>query len=482
MPNSMADPDARPADAQGNPPRSISHPVNIIPAPTRKDHLTTLPYAPKIFDNETLFSIGSRFARAMGIESTLKTNRILFNVTQNHNKSHIPRGIHWLARRLPNSLGLTDTHLLTEHTLFSYHSAFSTEAYRAKMAQAAFSGDDRTEFTLVRNANVTRLNRNMAFCPDCHAETQRDLGDVFWDRRHQLPLSFHCHIHGTPLRNSVIAISAEMSSATAANAKTCGLNAPDLIETVDADLSQRLRSLGLRSIALLEAHHRPSAEGIRNTYLNALWSKGFAKSQKQLDRGLIQERLTRYLTQYSIGGRSLLNDGILQPWAARFLKENSNVRDTARHILFQDFLDTQAQIGPNISHAAKEKRKAKDIAQSLHLRCENPALPVDHSHKTEIVSAKHEIGIIHIRVRCSCGYTYSISRFEDGSTSAPRIYDFGPSLGAAIDYIAASGMTRLDLCLTLGMDARTLRYQAEQNGFGPAFASLRKGRRGRKRL
>ena len=101
---------------------------------------------------------------------------------------------------------------------------------------------------------------------------------------------------------------------------------------------------------------------------------------------------------------------------------------------------------------------------------------------TEVISAKHEIGMVHIRVRCSCGYTYSISRFEDGSTSAPRIYDFGPSLGSAIDKIAASGMTRTDLCLALGMVERTLRYQAEKNGFGHAFTLLRKGRRTRKRL
>ena len=343
--------------------------------PAQEQNVTTLPYVPRIFDNETLFSIGSRFARAMGFESAPQTNLTLFDVIHNHNKAHIPRGIHWLAKRLPNRLGLTDTHLLTEHTLFLYQSAFNTEYHRAKMAQAFLASNDRTERTFIRSANVTTLDRKLAFCPDCHAEMRRDFGEIFWDRRHQLPLSFHCHIHGTPLRNSAIAISAKMSSATAANTKSCGSNTQNLIDNVDAALFDRLKSLGLRSIALLKARHRPSVEDTRKTYLDALWAKGFAKSQKQLDRRLIQERLTHYLTQYSIDGRNLLNDSILEPWAARFLKENSDVRDTARHILFQDFLDTQAEISPNISHAAKEKRKAIDIARSLHLRCREPRTP-----------------------------------------------------------------------------------------------------------
>jgi hypothetical protein len=433
-----------------------------------------LPYFPEIFKNETVFSIGSRLARALMLESNRSNKIFLPNIAGTRNRAYIPRGLGWLAGRLPSHLQLTETGLLSDHTLFGYHSAYNTDEYRSKISYFSATVADRHKVYSLRNVDITSLDRKLAFCSTCHHESRQLHGDVFWDRRHQLPLCFYCPRHGAVLRNSDIPIDAKISGASAASARNCREDSPALVNAVDPSLAERLKSLGRRSIDILEMKRFSSADDIRTAYLDMLWSKGFGRGRKQLDAELVQDCLTHYLAQFSVNGKSLFAEKVLKPWASFLLADPTHIRDAGRHVLFQDFLANRPAVAPSRTRSPRNRRKPMDIALSLKLRCLNPALPSDHSQDVGIVSAKYGIGKLHIRARCHCGFTYSIARNDDGSISRPRLYDFGPTIGLAVDKAAAAGKTRAYLCRELGINKLTLRYQAIKNGFGQNLDSLRK--------
>ena len=141
---------------------------------------------------------GSILARGL-IHSGLPAKRFMRLLTHSRrtNSSYfLPARLEVIAR---NS-GVAPMHLLWEHTVFPYVTAFKAPrevalaAWRVRWQAAAQRG---SLVSLVQSA--TFGVQGLRFCPQCRDDELEALGETYWHRSHNLPGVLICHTHQKPL-------------------------------------------------------------------------------------------------------------------------------------------------------------------------------------------------------------------------------------------------------------------------------------------
>ncbi|WP_199525135.1 TnsD family Tn7-like transposition protein [Pseudoalteromonas sp. bablab_jr011] len=147
---------------------------------------------PRIYDGETIYSIASRLVLS-DVSSSISQS--MLNVFENKNiqlDSILPSFIN----RLALVSGCSRDELLDKHSLFQYYALFSTESVRAQ-ARALLLKDNSIEAfkTLGLLANRISCHDVHQFCPVCAQEQEKQFGEAYWLRAHQLPLTNSCYKH-----------------------------------------------------------------------------------------------------------------------------------------------------------------------------------------------------------------------------------------------------------------------------------------------
>lgn len=421
-------------------------------------------YFPKIFDDETLYSVAVRYAKHTGLRGSENISSELFGIWINKDTTAIPNGLSHLSARLGPSSKFTTDYLINNHTLFQFYFKLSGQCYRSSAARKLYAENDTKRAVFVKDINVIRRGRSLAFCPQCHNDMRQQHFELFWRRTHQLPLAFFCDIHGTPLRQSKVVSTHYLTMDNVANDETCPDNALIMAEAPSQLMNERLRALSINSIKILQ---NPAAvitgEALRQSYLDQLWAKGFARGGRQLDRELIKSKFADYLRSFDCLEQSYFNESIYRTkWALALLHPALANVPVNRHLLFQDFLDCTPSTRP-VLRSAKARYRAADKIAKINFECGNPALK-KHAGRTKILKAAHSRGRVSAKIGCECGYIYHVIWYPDGTLKNRQLYSFGPSLEKYLNDAIGAGWSLAKICRKLKMDERVIRNQARNLG------------------
>jgi TniQ len=177
----------------------------------------SLVYFPQPYPDELLYSLLARWRQHVGLPHNTDATAALFgNASRSNTQLDLPFQLIDLAKNIPIQQNLSVDRLIDEHTLFPYFSSFvsNDRAMRIRKAMSEPGGNPYNYLSpRIRGRDqVIRLR----FCPLCFEHMEAQYGEPYWKRSHQLPLSFLCDTHGTPLIDSDVALSKYRNSYTTA--------------------------------------------------------------------------------------------------------------------------------------------------------------------------------------------------------------------------------------------------------------------------
>ena len=152
--------------------------------------------------DEALHSLVARHGMLVGRCDAQDLSVAVFGRTATVLCADNPCGVEYAAQALAFGDELA---LLNAHTIHPYGTVFATEAHRQAAEAWALTGDGRHRGPVGVMSAMLRSRPVLTFCDRCIHEANDLCGVYPWQRAHQLPGTFVCHIHGNALRETDLA-------------------------------------------------------------------------------------------------------------------------------------------------------------------------------------------------------------------------------------------------------------------------------------
>ena len=404
-----------------------------------------LPYFPRLYPDELLYSALARFARQT-CQAAGAAQRAAFGTAHQITHSQFGFRIEELAKRVT---GLDPRHVLHAHTFFPYLTAFLSPEKIKRLEQLVIAGDRPTCRGLVRVSQTFKKEPGLYYCIDCLADAEAVHGERYWRRVHQLPLVQVCPDHGSHLqvyRLRGVAALRELHAAEPEN--TPDERPPDLDEVA----RQHLQELAQQSSDLLEGRYQLG------------WDRVLSEP------GRLNEALA--LKNYEFG-----------PGRVRWAPIYRHAEDRLRWMenRFPTLFKPDGSLGPwlqetgRVPHLPTEVwQLAAHIVHSLPPRplpfghgpwpCLNPLAPNFMAPVVQKVQRVRTNSVTQGTFYCDCGYVYTQQERNDGTRSEPCFKRFGPLLHEHVRKSVVNRWSITRAAREIGLDPKTFcRAMSQEN-------------------
>jgi len=152
------------------------------------------------FDDETVFSLASRYHLMCGMGSVKRTLHFLFGSPAVVLRVGLPGRLSNLESRFPEGYPLSVGELIEQHTAYPYYWPFLTLPRRVKIWNAMHNTDTgNIKALLGALASRHGAKDQLRFCSECAHEDLESKGQPYWRRAHQLPGVLVCQKHARGL-------------------------------------------------------------------------------------------------------------------------------------------------------------------------------------------------------------------------------------------------------------------------------------------
>ena len=224
--------------------------------------------------------------------------------------------------------------LLWKHTMFAYATAFLArslvDTLEARIL-APVKGRKRPLTPIAQS--ITQGVTHRRFCSVCAEADGRLHGETYWHRSHNLPGVYRCHVHGVPLRETLIPVRYDMHhrvdampGETSSYVKHFALGPAPMVD------------IARRSVAFL-AHPAPPLWQLAIAYRKQALALGFG-NERYLASADLANRLQRFYGKpfLELAGASF-DASSHAAWPALLPRlANDTAVAPSRHVLFQTFL------------------------------------------------------------------------------------------------------------------------------------------------
>jgi len=162
-------------------------------------------YFPPAYPDELLYSICARCFDRVGYRSKQALVQELFGTRTILACIELPSHLDTLIAALPAGHHYTADQLIDDHTLLPFYGPFLPPArlYRIRQHMRGNKGPMIHTRAGIMASRVP-LPRWLRFCPLCLQEDQKEFGECYWHRIHQVPGVEVCPIHKVYLQKSTI--------------------------------------------------------------------------------------------------------------------------------------------------------------------------------------------------------------------------------------------------------------------------------------
>lgn len=280
-------------------------------------------YFPEPYPDELIGSVLIRAGRHLG-HSIKKTHSLLGLTPRYYWTLFFQNSIQTIA----SVLAMPADELLFAHTPFPYVSAFLSREQTQSLTDYYLSPHVSSA---ALSQSATKGGAIARFCEECVTDDQREFGEDFWHRRHNLPLVTRCWKHGSRL---------QMSNRRRGGISVIGLPHEQLgTTTVMPTFDEHIHALiEPTSVALLDSTFRQPTEEWQKGYRQMAHLRGFPGQGRLLSSQAITEGFIAYYGQTSLKRAGLEVPDKPDPWPVTLLRRNQTAHVTARHILMQIYL------------------------------------------------------------------------------------------------------------------------------------------------
>ncbi|VVO74502.1 hypothetical protein PS838_01475 [Pseudomonas fluorescens] len=282
-------------------------------------------FFPEPFEDETLHSVLSRYARLHGhgtngpvFAATLWDGSFSDNVP-------FPCDLRQLVEALPKAACLTVPLIVERHTLLPYYQPFlSVRQVQAARSQMAFSGSEGLGLRLGLTASRLQSASKVLFCPACVKQDAANVGVAYWHRIHQLPGVLICPRH---LEGLVVFDHSGLDRFR----KILLLPEDEIVQSralaldIDPNHRQGLVEISQSSQELLQANASPqSMSRIREVLVNGAVALGLASSTGRLRLAELASHIDAYFNRLAPDGEFLILAGgpsTPEAWVTKLLRK-----------------------------------------------------------------------------------------------------------------------------------------------------------------
>lgn len=167
-----------------------------------------IPFFPTPYVDELLYSICARYHQRSGHTSVGQTMREWFGSRQAAAVVDLPTRLHSILNQLSPQTLHTAMSLIKSHTMFPLYRPFLPKN-RVKRILRMMAGESRTgnvHMTTGQTASGVLPLKYLRFCPVCITDDEREYGEAYWHRNHQVPGVRVCNRHESWLVDSGVAV------------------------------------------------------------------------------------------------------------------------------------------------------------------------------------------------------------------------------------------------------------------------------------
>lgn len=287
--------------------------------------MARLYYLPEPYPDELIGSILVRAGRHLG-HSIKRMHHLLGLLPTSHWSLLFQNQLQPIA----TALAMPADELLFFHTPFPYVTAFLSSEQTLRLASYYCLSPQVTSSALSQSA--TTGGGIARYCEACIEDDQREFGEDYWHRRHNLPYVTRCWKHRSLLR---------MSDRRRAGVSVISLPHEQLGTTVTPVFDEQIHSLVEPiSIALLDSTFRqPPGEWQRN-YRQIAEQRCFPHQGSQLSSIAIARGFIAYYGKTQLKRAGLDVPDKPNPWPVTLLRLNETSNVSAKHVLMQVYLQS----------------------------------------------------------------------------------------------------------------------------------------------
>lgn len=159
-------------------------------------------YLPTPYENESFYSLLSRFHVRIGSSSTSTTVDFIYEKKVNIVNVEFPIQLQQFLKNIPSQYPYSFRDWLLNHSSLLYYSPFLPNKKFDVISKAMEEGTLATgklSHYIGLDANSVKNQKYLRFCNQCLKESIKKQGEGYWNIMHQLPGVRLCHIHATNL-------------------------------------------------------------------------------------------------------------------------------------------------------------------------------------------------------------------------------------------------------------------------------------------
>lgn len=420
-------------------------------------------FFPTLFPDEILYSVFARYHDSSGNENYKKTMRDLFGCMTVCSVTDLPCHLARLSQNIPFTAIDKET-FLYQHTLFPYYSHFVSKNRRDEVKNEMMYRDGSAiHMKMGLTANNVKNIRRLKYCLSCAKHDRNQYGIAYWHRTHQLPGVLVCHIHSTPLVESLIPFASRRNKHEFIQLESI-LGMGNIKEEVlyESSYHHNIATISYQLLStnstlpvnpnLLKGRYKEKLQ-----LLNMLTATGRIKF-KEIIPGFVEYYGNEYLGQ--IGSNIVLDKQ--DTWFHKILRNPGDINHPLRHILLHAYLkiDVTSTVksnsadfeykpfgsGPWVCLNKASTHFGEEVITICNItRCSDTGKPVG-------------------TFSCSCGFIYS-RRGPDNSNEDKRkigrIKEFGEVWRNQLqELMCMPNLSLREKARRLGVDPKTIKSQS----------------------
>ncbi|MFM0630845.1 TnsD family Tn7-like transposition protein [Paraburkholderia xenovorans] len=405
-----------------------------------------------LMDNETIGSNLGRYAKMMGLKSTVALRKSVFGYGCLPG-TRLPSAVSYLAEQASDYWNRTGEEIIDEHTEYRYTIKMASQLAREHLRERMLTHPSNHSSSLKNIHSVHGISTKLRYCSECFSESKVNREPLYWRVDHQLEGVYFCVKHSCMLKSvSYYYID-----------RNDDFIVEELISPSDAKILKDISPSNM--IAVVDVARRSVSQGLNDvlsnsiqTYREMFYEAGFARTANLLKRedlvfswrkffgeeychvvGMTSERIERWL-----GGLSNPRQVAIYPNPFMFIAADS-------------FLETHLSMPGSFVPG----RQASSMTSSDAPRSITPSLDgisckgVLHreTDRLEFTGTLRRSG--GFKLRCTCGISYRLGSAIGRDTEKLTPYLYGARYKTRFHQLIARGVCRQTAVRKLGVTRAT---------------------------
>lgn len=162
-----------------------------------------IPFFPDPYPDELLYSVCARYQDQVQYPTTWSVVKDLFGIERAVAVVDLPSRLGNLVAALPLGHCYTVEQFIDDHTLLPFYSPFCLPE-QIKLVREDMQGTNGSKIHGRLGLLINRRQEWLQFCPLCAASDEKQFGEPYWHRLHQVPGVMVCPVHAVFLEKSQV--------------------------------------------------------------------------------------------------------------------------------------------------------------------------------------------------------------------------------------------------------------------------------------